>query len=102
MDENDRTICRTPTKGRDGVTRIPTWKYIPVRQAILDVIKTAGSDGVAFKDLPDLVSKALPDDVREKLGSVRWHTTSVKLNMEVDGEIRRLPGKGAQRLVLTQ
>ena len=101
MQHDEKTICRTPTEGRDGVTRIPNWKYIPVRRAILDILTAAGPDGVAFRELPGLVGMALPEDLRAKLGSLTWHTTSVKLNMEVEGEIRRLPGKGAQRLALS-
>jgi len=26
-DEHHKTECRTPAEGREGITRIPTWKY---------------------------------------------------------------------------
>ncbi len=101
MKDEPRKICRTPTKGRDGVTNIPVWKYEAVRTAILDAIKSAGADGIAFKDLPDAVRSRLSTDKLANLGSVGWHTTSVKLEMEVAGELKRLDAKGPQRLVLT-
>jgi len=34
-----------------------------------------------------------------RLGSVGWHTTTVKLNMEVKGELQRLSGVNPQRLI---
>ena len=42
MTEEDRIACRTPTEGRDGVTRIPAWKYHLVRKAILHAVDAAG------------------------------------------------------------
>ena len=60
-----------------------------MRAAILDVVPRSGP-GVAAKDLAALVAARLPDDVRQRLGSVNWHTTTVKLQMEVAGEIRRV------------
>ncbi|HHS89007.1 MAG TPA: hypothetical protein ENJ26_01405 [Rhodobacteraceae bacterium] len=95
-----KTVCRTPTKGRDGSTSIPTWKYEAVRTAILDAVRNAGADGLAFKDLSGEVKRRLSADELARLGSVMWHTTSVKLNMEVQGELCRLPGKGPQRLTV--
>lgn len=62
----------------------------------------AESGGVRFSDLRDLVKARMAAKDLEALGSVGWHVTTVKLNMEVDGEIRRLDGSGPQRLTLTQ
>ena len=94
-----RTQCKTPTPGKRP-TSIPTWKYQAVRAAILDVVPTQ-APGVAAKALPELVSERLDADVLAKLGSLTWHTTTVKLNMEVIGELRRLPKIKPQRLVRT-
>ncbi|MBM7067028.1 hypothetical protein [Actibacterium sp. 188UL27-1] len=96
-----RTECRTPAEGRDGVTRIPTWKYTTIRTIILDLLDEAGADGLAFKDLSAQVKSHLSSNDRAHLGSVGWHVTCVKLNMEVDGDIMRLPGKGPQRIIRT-
>ena len=46
-----------------------------------------------------MVADRLSEDVRQRLGSVAWHTTTVKLNMEVDGELERVAGAKPQHLV---
>jgi len=55
--------------------------------------------GLAFAELPGAVEASLSDDERARLGSVAWYTTAVKLELEVRGELRRLPGVRPQRLV---
>ncbi len=98
MPDEPRTTCRTPTRGRDGVTNIPTWKYEAVRAAILAAVRDAGAEGLAFKELSGEVESRLAADDLARLGSVVWHVTTVKLNMEVEGELVRLEGRGPQRL----
>lgn len=95
----DKIICRTPTKGRDGTTTIPTWKYKSVRQAIIESIEQSETGSIAFKDLAQAVKTKLTPDQLSALGSVGWHVTTVKLNMEVEGEISRVPDLSPQRLV---
>ncbi|MBB5517992.1 endonuclease III [Amphiplicatus metriothermophilus] len=97
--DEEKIECRTPTPGRASV-RIPRWKYEAVRRAILDALKTAGEEGFAFKELPDAVKARLSAEELESLGSVSWWTTTVKLDMEVKGEIERVVAKGGQRLRL--
>ena len=41
MEDEDKVACRTPAEGRDGVTRIPAWKYAAVRRAILNLVRNA-------------------------------------------------------------
>ena len=94
-----RTVCHTPTPDKKP-TRIPTWKYDLVRRAILATVP-AKAPGVAAKDLPALVRKQLAAGEIESLGSVNWHTTTVKLNMEVEGELQRVPGLKPQHVVRT-
>ncbi|MEL6686027.1 MAG: hypothetical protein AAFP97_00220 [Pseudomonadota bacterium] len=94
----EKVVCRTPTEGRSGTTSIPKWKYDCVRLAALEVIKSAGSEGLPFSKLPEAVRAKLSEDQLSKLGSLGWHVTTVKLNMEVEGEIKRLSGS-PQRLV---
>jgi len=93
----DKITCETPTPGKKP-TRIPRWKYEAVRSAILGIVPARGR-GVPFGELPRLVAKRLSDDERDRLGSVGWHTTTVKLHLEVLGEIRRMPGVSPQRLL---
>jgi hypothetical protein len=99
MDNEEKIVCRSPAEGRDGVTRIPAWKYRLVRRAILHAVESAGDEGLAFAELTGAVRARLSQSDLERLGSVGWHCTTVKLEMEVSGEIARAPGKGPQRLV---
>ena len=91
MSDNDKIACRTPTKGRDGATRIPRWKYECVRRAILSALEESEDGQVFFGHLAQRVASRLTSDQLAKLGSVKWHVTSVKLNMEVEGELERVP-----------
>ena len=94
---SDKIACRTPAEGRDGVTNIPAWKFDTVREAILAIC----AEETVFTDLFKLVPKRLTDDQLSKLGSVNWHVTTVKLELEVRGEISRVAGKGPQKLTRT-
>ena len=96
MDE-DKVVCRTPTPGRKP-TRIDRWKYDAVRGAILAAVHTEG-EGVLFQDLPLLVARGLSEDEKERLGSVTWYTTTVKLDLETRGELQRVQGASPQRLL---
>ena len=98
---DDKVACRTPAEGRDGVTVIPRWKYDAVRDAILDALVHAGPQGLAFAKLPNAVAARLPPEKKARLGSVGWHVTTVKLNMEVEGELARKTGVVPQQLVAT-
>jgi len=95
---DDKVACYTPTKGKGGATRIPRWKYDCVRRAILDVLGESEEGQIAFKELSEHVKSHLTSNQLAKLGSVGWHVTTVKLNMEVDGELERVPRKTPQTL----
>ncbi|MGI9393954.1 MAG: DUF6958 family protein [Boseongicola sp.] len=95
-----KTPCRTPNA--KGVTNIPTWKFDVIRAAILAVIDAAGADGMPFRALPDAVKARLSDDEISRMGSVGWHVTSVKLELEVRGEIVRVAARSPQRLIRCQ
>jgi len=95
----DKVSCRTPTPGKQP-TAIPAWKFERVREAILAVVPDE-EPGLAFQELTQAVADQLSDEDRDGLGSVGWHTTTVKLELEVRGELRRLEGPGPQRLVRT-
>jgi hypothetical protein len=91
-----RVLCQTPTPGKQG-TLIARWKYEAVRAAILRAVPR-DERGVEFKQLPDLVRQHLAPQSLKELGSVSWYTTTVKLDLEVRGEIERVPGSKPQRL----
>ena len=94
----EKTECRTPTKGREGVTRIPTWKYNAVRKAILAAI---GEQGLSFSELVGAVRREMAAEDLENTDSLGGHVTTVKLNMWVLGELKRVAAKGPQRLIIT-
>jgi hypothetical protein len=93
----DRVECRTPTPGKSP-TRIDRWKFDAVRRAILAVLPRKG-DGVLFTDLTGLVKKELSPDELADLGAPMWYVTTVKLELEVRGEIRRVKDAVPQRLL---
>ena len=96
--DEERVLCETPTPGKQA-TRIPRWKYEVVRSAIGSAMAEHG-ESMAFKDLPGEVARRLSEQDRAHLGSVSWYTTVVKLDLEVKGELKRIPGSRPQRLVL--
>ena len=75
---------RHPDPAKRG-PRIPRWKYEAVKRAILDTV-------------PGLVSAALDPDELAALGSVSWHVTVVKLDLEARRLVERVPGASPQRL----
>ena len=91
----ERVACRTPAAGRDGVTNIPAWKFDAVRGAILEAL--AGGP-VLYKDLNAAVEVRLDRQTLDDLGKLGWHVVTVKLEMEVRGEIERLDVKGPQQI----
>ena len=93
----DKVLCRTPTPGKKP-TRIDRWKFDAVRQALLKIVPKKGK-GVVFFELPKLVQAKVPATERATLGNFSWYTTVVKLEMEVRGELRRVPDAQPQRLL---
>ncbi|MEM1229402.1 MAG: hypothetical protein AAGI15_02610 [Pseudomonadota bacterium] len=96
-DREPMTVCHTPTPGKQP-TRIPSWKYEVVREHILAIVPQQ-APGIPAKDLAGLVAKRMDSNTRARLGSVGWHTVTVKLNMEVDGELQRVANARPQHLV---
>jgi hypothetical protein len=95
----DKVACRTPAEGRDGVTNIPTWKFDLIRGHILDLLK----DGpMVYNDVRDAVGARLSEDEAARLGKLGWHAITVKLEMEVRGEIERVKAKGPQQIRLVE
>ena len=93
---SDKTTCRTPNAG--GTTNLPTWKYDAVRRAILAAIP---EEGISFSDLRKAAKAHVTEDDLQRLGSWGWHATTVKLEMEVAGDIARVKGRSPQWIVRT-
>lgn len=94
-----KVACRTPAEGRDGVTNIPRWKFDTVRRGIHAVLSLGQ---IPFKDLREAVRGQLSAEELDQLGSLGWHVTTVKLELEVRGEVMRVPGKGPQVIRLAE
>jgi hypothetical protein len=100
MSQKDKVLCSTPTPGKQP-TPIDRWKYDLVRSAILAAVPSS-EQGIEFRALPGLVEQQLEPGELTKLGSVSWYTTTVKLDLEVKGEIERVPGSNPQRLRISK
>ena len=71
--------------------------YEGVRKAILDAVP-GEEPGLRFKDLSKEVEQRAPKGLFEN-ASVGWYTTTVKLDLEARGLIKRVTGVSPQRLV---
>ena len=67
-----------------------------MRSAILQVVPD--DEGVEFRLLAELLCGVIPGDELAGLGSLSWYATPVKLDLEVKGEIQRIPGSRPQSL----
>lgn len=95
----DKVSCRSPDPSKTP-TNIPKWKYDTVANAIMEILRA--EEAAYFSDLPDKVGETLSPEARDNLGSLAWHVTTVKLEMETRGDIERVEGKGKHRLRLTR
>lgn len=92
----EKIACRTPAEGRDGVTNIPAWKFDLIRGHMRDIL----CDGAAriYNDVRDEIGARLTAEEAERLGKLGWHVITVKLELEVRGEIARVKAKGLQQI----
>ena len=97
-DTEDRVACRTPAEGRDGTSNIPAWKFHLLRDAILAELDAAGPKGMLNKDLRDAVGARISAEDLTRLGKLGWHVVTVKLELEVRGDVVRLPVKGPMKI----
>lgn len=94
--KDEKVLCRTPTPGKKP-TQIAKAKFDLVRKAILRLLPSRGN-GLTFAELVDQVEAELTPQEREFLGSISWYAITVKLELEVRGEIERVEGSKPQRL----
>jgi len=97
---DEKVVCETPTPGKQP-TRIQRWKYELVRKLILDALPV-DPPGLPFKTLARHIADQLDADQKKQLGSIGWYTTTVKLDLEVKGEITRVTGLPTQHLIRHQ
>lgn len=85
-----------PDSSKQGV-RIEKQKYDVIRASILDLLRAHGP--IPFTELSTLIE----DQLQNKFdGSVMWYFTTVKLDLEARGEIRRVPKSKPQLIELVQ
>ena len=92
-----KVLMHNPNTGKPD-RRIDADRYEAVRKAILKIVPRGG-DGIIFTDLFKAVPAHLPGGKIPRGGAINWYTTVVKLHMEAQGEIRRVPGSKPQRLL---
>ncbi len=87
--------CRSP----DSEKQVPVfkWKFDAIREALLKVVPT-DDNGVETASLRTLVTEQLPEEHIEHLGNIAWLTESVRLEMEVRGELTRVEGSKPTRI----
>ena len=88
------TIRTLHPEKKQGVN-INKEKYEIIRKSILSVLR-------AQKEMPFMkLSQAVEKEVRGNFeGSVMWYVTTVKLDMEARGEVRRVPNSRPQLVKL--
>lgn len=93
----ERISCRTPTPGKQP-TSIPRWKFDLLRKHLLALVPPR-LPGIPSRQIPALLKTRLKASDLEALGSISWHVTTVKLELEVRGELKRIEGVSPQRLL---
>jgi hypothetical protein len=88
------TILTLHPQGKQGV-RISKEKYEVVRDAILNALRTNGE--LTFSDLTLAVQEQLRGHFD---GSISWYVTTVKLDLEARGQLKRVPESRPQRVKL--
>src|SRR5690349_5083457 len=97
MPRPDRIQTLNGNYARGGGKSIDAGLYAAVRRAILAAVPRGG-EGALFRDLPDEVARRVPRDLLRGR-SAAWYTTTVKLDLEARGLIRRIAGATPQRLL---
>ena len=84
----DKTICRTPISVKIP-TRNPIWKFELIKSAILGILLKFG-EGILLKELSQYVKPLISSTDLDKIGSLKWHVVSVKLELEVSVKLEEL------------
>ncbi len=88
---------KTVHEGKVGAEVTPQ-KYALVRAAILAALPAAGT-GLTWDELVQAIAPGLPPHLFPHLGSVRWYTKAVQLDLEAHGLIARVPKTRPLRLL---
>ena len=90
-----KIACRSPNS--DKQVAVYEWKFDAMREVLLKVVPSDES-GVESSSLPAIVSKDLAKEYVDHLGNIAWLTETVRLEMEVRGELVRIEGSKPKRI----
>jgi hypothetical protein len=90
----ERIMTMHPQKGKRGVN-ISRKKYDTVRTAIIDSL--SGKNAMTFAELNQAVHQVLEGNFD---GSISWYFTTVKLDLEARGTIKRVGKSSPQQIRL--
>lgn len=92
-----KDIIRTLHPEKKQGVNISREKYEIIRKAILSVLRTQ-------KEMPfNKLSQAVEKEVRGNFeGSVMWYVTTVKLDLEARGDVKRVPNSRPQLVKLAK
>jgi hypothetical protein len=83
--------------GKPGA-RVDPERYQMVREAILRCLPPKDAPGMTWAELAKVIAPMLPDRLFRHVGTVRWYTRAVQLDLEAGGEIEQVPGSKPPRL----
>ncbi len=86
-----------PEMGRPG-GKIDPERYEIVREAILRSLPPHDAQGITWAELAELIAPSLPDRLFRHMGTVRWYTRAVQLDLEARGALEQVPGGKPGRL----
>jgi hypothetical protein len=92
LPRKDRTM-RTEnvnTPGKHG-SRVTAEKYRVMSEAILGALRSDG-EGITWEELVQRIAPLVPGSLFPHMGSVRWYSKAVQLDLEARRLIERLPG----------
>jgi len=87
----------TPDPGKPAA-KVDPERFEIVRQAILRSLPPQGAQGLTWAELAELIGPTLPERLFRHMGTVRWYTRAVQLDLEARGVIERVPGSKPSRL----
>jgi len=91
----ERTVTKHPEPGKRGVS-IDKAKYDLIRASIMESLRR--QEGLTYTELARAVEKGLEGKFD---GSIRWYVEVVKLELEAEGIIERVPKTRPQLYRLT-
>ena len=87
----------SPAESSKSKRLIVREKYDAVQKAVLEMLPLGG-EAVTCAELAEMIAPQLPESLFRRIGTVRWYTRVVQLDLETEGVIERVPGSKPLRL----